>query len=361
MAGLLSKLPTPQGERTHWPWTTETDPAIYSEKSAWPKITIITPSFNQGKYIEETIRSVLLQNYPNLEYIIMDGGSSDNTLEIIKKYEPWITSWTSRKDDGQSDAINKGVNLSGGELFNWLNSDDYYTPSTLHAVAVAFVKNEATEVVCGAQNVFNSKSSKMLAGTNIEDQIEKLAYWGHIDQPCTFFRMNSISSSFPLNKELHYCMDADMWLRYILEKGLKNVVKIPDILVNFRIHENSKTGTMHDKFEEEKNFLRFRVMISIGAAKDLLEYFLKVSPFKRSLLEAPEQRYKMGNENFNTRIFLKYIKRNLVFTAYQHGDYAIARRMLSDSWFHQIMDKNYSLLKLKLLLPKFVLNKLRKK
>src|ERR1700744_800393 len=104
---LLIELPE-VAQKTGWPWTREVDPQVYAGKS-WPKISIVTPSYNQGGFIEETIRSILLQNYPNLELIIMDGGSTDNTVEIIKKYERWITSWVSEKDAGQADAINKGI------------------------------------------------------------------------------------------------------------------------------------------------------------------------------------------------------------------------------------------------------------
>src|ERR1700738_1526878 len=110
---------------TGWPWTTETPrlPAVRPDGSRWPRITIVTPSFNQGQFIEETIRSVLLQGYPNLEYIIIDGGSTDNTVEIIKKYEPWIACWVSEKDRGQSDALNKGFARATGQILAWLCSD----------------------------------------------------------------------------------------------------------------------------------------------------------------------------------------------------------------------------------------------
>src|SRR5262249_61719080 len=123
----LLDLPPPR-EKTGWPWTTESAPA--SERlpngASWPKISIVTPSYNQGQFIEETIRSVLLQGYPNLEYIVMDGGSKDNTLNILRKYEHAIDSWTSAPDKGQAEAINRGFARSNVAILVWLNCYDVY-------------------------------------------------------------------------------------------------------------------------------------------------------------------------------------------------------------------------------------------
>jgi glycosyltransferase involved in cell wall biosynthesis len=106
----------------------------------YPKISIVIPSYNQGKYLEETILSVINQNYPNLEYVIIDDGSTDNSVEIIKKYEKYLTYWVSEKDNGQSDAINKGLKKCTGEIFNWLNSDDYLETNALFKIAEAYKK-----------------------------------------------------------------------------------------------------------------------------------------------------------------------------------------------------------------------------
>lgn len=121
------RFPDPPPDRTGWPWTGD-DPDAPLEPPdrdpTAPKVTIITPSFNQGRYLEEAIRSVLLQDHPNLEYIVIDGGSTDETVTIIKRYEPWITYWVSEPDDGQADAINRGFELADGEYLGWLNADD---------------------------------------------------------------------------------------------------------------------------------------------------------------------------------------------------------------------------------------------
>lgn len=141
--GLLSQLPSPPHGEHGWPWTEQTDPAIYNDKgTAWPKITLVTPSYNQGIFVEEAIRSVLLQNYPNLEYIIFDAQSSDESVAVVKKYEQWLTHWKSEPDRGQSHAINKGLALSTGKYFNWHNADDILLSNSLFHTAGAAEKHE---------------------------------------------------------------------------------------------------------------------------------------------------------------------------------------------------------------------------
>ncbi|MGB5971795.1 MAG: glycosyltransferase, partial [Nodosilinea sp.] len=111
--------------------------------SEWPRVSIVTPSYNQGQFLEETIRSVLLQRYPNLEYIVIDGGSTDNSAEIIEKYQSCITYWVSEKDNGQAHAINKGLKISTGSILGWINSDDLYVKGTLRKIAQALCQNQS--------------------------------------------------------------------------------------------------------------------------------------------------------------------------------------------------------------------------
>jgi glycosyltransferase involved in cell wall biosynthesis len=133
--GLLKELPVSSENKKGWPWQEEIQPEVYSYKNNWPTISIVVPSYNQGRFLEETLRSILLQNYPSIELIIIDGGSKDETVDIIKKYEPWIACWVSEKDRGQSDAINKGFSRVTGDIVTWLCSDDLYTAGTLKRVA----------------------------------------------------------------------------------------------------------------------------------------------------------------------------------------------------------------------------------
>jgi len=143
----LNELPSPPAEKTGWPWTEESQqlPNKMADGSEWPKISIVTPSYNQGEFIEETIRSVLLQGYPNLEYIVIDGESIDNSVEIINKYSPWIAHWVSEQDRGQSDAINKGFAVSSGQICAYLNSDDLFLPEAFKCFAQARKKHPSSQ------------------------------------------------------------------------------------------------------------------------------------------------------------------------------------------------------------------------
>ncbi|GEO03215.1 hypothetical protein AAE02nite_08790 [Adhaeribacter aerolatus] len=224
-------------------------------KLFYPKISIITPSFNQGQYLEQTILSVVEQDYPNLEYIIIDGGSTDNSVEIIKKYANKITFWVSEPDKGQSDAINKGMKVATGDIINWLNSDDYYESDSLFKVAEAFDK-PGTQIVAGRSKIFSGQNEVLYTsqGTDIyKNNLAKTIGWARIDQPETFFRKEVIEKIGPLDNRLHYIMDRDWWIKYLFNYGLDKVSQIPDILVNFRLHQESKTVSQASGFWRERD------------------------------------------------------------------------------------------------------------
>ena len=184
----LSALPLPPANKRGWPWTEESPqlPNSMPDGSPWPKVSIVTPSYNQGEFLEETIRSVLLQGYPNLEYIIIDGGSQDNSVEIIKKYEPWLAYWVSELDRGQAHAINKGFKRATGEIVTWLNSDDFYARRALGSVAQSFHKQQV-DLLYGDCFFLDSaageyKHVKALPNSEIS------LFVGSLPQPSTFFR-----------------------------------------------------------------------------------------------------------------------------------------------------------------------------
>jgi glycosyltransferase involved in cell wall biosynthesis len=178
----------------------------------WPRITIVTPSFNQGVYLEETIRSVLLQRYPNLEYHVIDGGSTDGSVAIMRKYERWLTSWVSERDSGQSEAINKGFNCASGEIFNWLCSDDLFAPGALASVAHAFAANPTAGAVVGSCRCqYDDAPEKDHTAASSIDLVQRAPYGFAIWQPSCFFRRSLIARPFVVREDLHYCMDRELW------------------------------------------------------------------------------------------------------------------------------------------------------
>jgi len=180
-----------------------------------PKISIITPSFNQGRYLENTIRSVLDQNYSNLEYIIIDGGSTDNSLEIIKQYERHLAYWVSEKDKGQSHAINKGMKLATGDLLSWLNSDDYLAPGALSVIAEVYGSNPQAGAILGAGNMVDESGQVIFTHQPFAVTTESLYGW--IDrffwQPSCFITRSAWDKCGPLDEAIHFAMDLDLWLK----------------------------------------------------------------------------------------------------------------------------------------------------
>lgn len=231
---------------------------------SYPKISIVTPSFNQGKYIEQTILSILNQNYPNLEYIIIDGGSKDESISILKKYEKYISYWVSEPDKGQTDAINKGFLKCTGDIFNWLNSDDIYAPGVLHEIAKMYRENPNVSCFCGREDRFlKDKILNTSYGTSIENSIEATICKAHIDQPSTFFTLRSIQHVFPIDATLRYCMDNQIWLNYLLSNGQDSILKSQNTWVYFRYHNDSKTVKFGHGFRFEIHRLIISALISV--------------------------------------------------------------------------------------------------
>ncbi len=237
--------------------------------SSYPRISIITPSFNQGQYLEETILSVINQGYPNLEYIIIDGGSTDNSVEIIKKYEDKLTYWVSEKDSGQSHAINKGMEKVTGEIFNWLNSDDYLEQGVLFLLAEMFRSTNAN-VVCGRAKHFGAGTPYISPPSTYFDPENNIAFIPRINQPATFFKMDIIKKLMPLNNRLHYCMDLEWWMKYLFMFGHKRIAFTEEVLANFREHESSKTMSQSYRFVEDKCLLVSGILSKKKGNKNLL-------------------------------------------------------------------------------------------
>ena len=217
-----------------------------------PKISVVTPSYNQGQFIEETILSVIGQGYPNLEYIIIDGGSTDATVEIIKKYEKHLSYWVTEKDNGQSHALNKGFTKATGDIFCWLNSDDLFLPSTLSYISTLFQDCNSHSIIFGNCIHFNElHESVSTYGSNVVKaaKIHTLENYDYIIQPSTFWTKETWGKVGSLRENLCYAFDWEWFLRAKrLSVSFTSVAKCFSL---YRIHKDHKTSTGGNKRQEE--------------------------------------------------------------------------------------------------------------
>lgn len=303
----IEDFPLAPSGKSGWPWTEVALSIVPPNGDEYPKITLVTPSFNQGEFIEETIRSVLLQNYPNLEYIIIDGGSTDDTVMIIKKYEKYISYWISEKDKGQSEAINKGLKIATGEIFNWLNSDDYYAPGTLKKIAELF-SVPSMEVVCGKSIIFG-KDYSFIGEQSMSFEVgENYVSRSRINQPATFFRMAVVRQLGYLNTEFHYCMDLEWWMKYLFTNGNSNIVFTDDCLVNFRQHEKSKTIDQASAFVENELILYSGILAKKNPSLKSIGCYV----FDVDLSAVPSEFvFRLSNQFFFNNAVWNYGKRNM--------------------------------------------------
>lgn len=226
----------------------EKPPSIEKNKNIrWPKISIITPSYNQGKYIERTIKSVLDQKYPNLEYIVMDGGSTDETIKILRKYDKKIT-WFSEKDKGQTDAINKGLKIATGDIVAYLNSDDTYEKDTFKTIAKFFLDNPDQMFVYGQGHHIDDNDHYIEDYPNAQTDYLDLHGQCHICQPTAFFRRKLIDDIGYFNDKLRYGMDYDYWIRTSKKHNLNYIKKH---LANTRLYQDTKTLGQKVPFHQE--------------------------------------------------------------------------------------------------------------
>lgn len=276
----LNTLPFP-AKKNGWPWkdTSVQHHALMPRDTEWPKISIVTPSYNQGGFIEETIRSVFLQKYPNLEYIIIDGGSTDKTLDIIKKYEPWIKFWVSEEDSGQSDAINKGFAKSSGQIMGWVNSDDILLPDTLYKCATHIDLNKPSWLTAPTEIFGDQRSTKRIQSVlkvSVETFFAYQKNW--IPQPSTFWNRLMWDSVGVLDTDLHYVMDVDLWFR-MLQIADPTIHKTP--LSRYREHANAKSIGSADKSAQEysewfcRNFLGMRYVRKGRLEIDLVDLMMQ--------------------------------------------------------------------------------------
>jgi glycosyltransferase involved in cell wall biosynthesis len=219
-------------------------------------ISIVTPSYNQVQYIEETIRSVLLQDRPQIEYLIVDGGSLDGTVDIIKKYEDKLTWWTSETDRGQTDAINKGFARAKGEIFAWLNSDDTYEPGAVTAAVRYLQEHPKIGMVYGDCNYINA-AGEVIGKFDAAQTNYRLLRRGYtrIPQQTMFFRAELWRQLGPLDPSFYFAMDYDLWTRIAARTEIRYV---PQTWANFRLHTSGKSIIADDRCWPEMLRVHYR-------------------------------------------------------------------------------------------------------
>jgi len=253
----LSELPPPPPGRTGWPWTDESSqlPDAMPDGHPWPRVSIVTPSYNQGQFIEETIRSVLLQGYPNLEYIVIDGGSMDDSVEIIRKYEPWLAYWVSEPDNGQAHAINKGFQRATGEILAWLNSDDRYRPGALVRIAHFFSTRPNVIFGNGDVNYIDAEGrflERIYAIRPNRFLTANLGFHGWPQQGC-FWRRWAYEKAGGMDDSLRFCMDRDLFIRLVAIGPSARIAGPP--LADFRMHDSAKSSKLLDVAKHERKLL----------------------------------------------------------------------------------------------------------
>ena len=245
----------------------------------YPKITIVTPSYNQADFLEETILSILNQNYPNLEYIIIDGGSTDTSVEIIKKYEKQLSYWVSEKDFGQSHAINKGFARATGEILNWINSDDILLENSLFNVAKAYMKRTNDNVVIYGNGYDIDENSqqigkRMVVKRPIPLQNNSIDINGNPTQQSIFFSKKLYFESGGVNPMIRYPMDIEMYYKFGFLRP--EIIVIDEFLSSFRKHSSSKTISQdYNMLIEKINLFNYLVFYD----KDLAFYKNNISSY----------------------------------------------------------------------------------
>ena len=263
----------------------------------FPKISVITPSYNQGDYIEETILSITGQGYPSLEYIIIDGGSSDRTLDIIRQYSDKISYWVSEKDSGQSEAINKGLKRATGDIITWICSDDLLMPGSLFKAAELFRNNPEVGVIHGKTILFANGKKDHIKGADPADL--PMSYFAAIPfpQPSSFFTKSALQKTGLLVNDLHYAMDYDFFIRMAFECEFKTC---DDIFSKYRLHNDSKSVSKLPEFSKEWTQVFSRFLRSVNCPDFLLHqlsnngYFnSEVSPYSHHKEFNPHQIQKI--------------------------------------------------------------------
>lgn len=290
------------------------------------RISLITPSFQQAEFLEETLRSCHEQSSEDLEHIVVDGGSNDGSKEIIEQYANKLAWWCSETDRGQSHAINKGLEKSTGQVFNWLNSDDLLTPDALVSVQEAF--NADSELLAlGGKIIHRTEEKDELFAVQTDSNDPENFFTDHaVLQPATFFRMDVVKAIGGVEEKLRYVMDYELWLQFVFRYGTSHIRLIPEPLAIFRIHEESKTMTAHARFLDEMASVLHGLCINTGSQDlgRLLALGYDMSEGLRTIPADPVNHRKIVRK-MTLRFLLKWNG-----TIHQKGQFVLMKAFLNE-------------------------------
>lgn len=253
---LNHRLPKAPPGKTGWPWEPVSE-AIPARSEDLPVISLVTPCLNGGEFIEEAIRSVLLQGYEKLEYVIVDGGSTDATVGIIEKYQDYLSFWVSEPDGGQSAAINKGMNRCSGEIVNWLNCDDILLPGALHKIGAAYALHPGTCILSKVENLYLPSGRREIIDQSalLSDTVRFWRGPKTFHQPGVFLTNSIWQDVGGLDEQLQICMDYDLYCR--IENKVRYAT-VDEVTVEFKVHCDAKTVRLEDSLVLERSLVSKR-------------------------------------------------------------------------------------------------------
>ena len=285
--------------------------------SETPLVSIITPSYNQASFLEQTICSVLGQDYPNVEYMVVDGGSDDGSLEIIKRYANRLTWWVSEKDHGQAEAINKGFSRANGEYIAWINSDDFYQPGAIRAAVDELQSHPDAGMVFGDVRVVD-KNEKILNHLHYGNWgLQEFMTFHIIGQPAVFLRRSVLEKTGFLDETYHFMLDHQLWLRVGLQASIRYV---PQLWAGAHYHEDCKNLAQASEFGKEA----FRIV----------EWMHEISAFAE-LMPCLAPYVKAGAERINAFYLLDAKEYQKSFRSYWHG-FLLAPEIILPEWYRMV-------------------------
>jgi len=268
-----------------------------------PKISVIIPSFNQGAFIEETLKSLIDQRYEALELIVIDGNSMDGSMEIIKAYDHIITYWISEKDSGQSEAINKGFAKATGDIITWLNSDDCYEPGTLQRVAVAFEADPALDVLHGKALLFGKGVTSKVIGPDKDIPLHGYFSYMRFPQPSSFLRHQTLKQVLPVNNTLHYAMDFELIVKLILRGA--SIKRSGELFSRYRLHPSSKSNDSL-AFMKEWSLVIANAFYTLPGGREYLDHMLSLELVSKEMLVQYPNALQFNEEELQD-VFLQHI------------------------------------------------------